>query len=494
MRIKRSTVWLLAALLVASGCAVGPDYQAVPRTAPVAWQATGAESDNTLLTSVMSDDAQALARWWTWFEDDSLTALIEMALAQNLDVRAAEVRVQAARAERRATQAGLGPQVGMGVASTRTQNPMPGIAPGLTFTLHEIGFDARWEIDLFGRQKRRVEAADAVIEADQAEVDAAMTVLCAEVARSYWELRAADAQLALMRSAIELASKDAHHAARLADAGIGTREAALAADARIESTRTQLIAQELMRGTSQRQLEHLLAVEPGKLAVALTPREQRLPQFAPRLLLTPAAVLRQRPDIQRAERQLAAATALKGAAIADMYPRVSLAMFFGMRNTALSALMSMASKSWSGGGSILQPLFDAGRLRAMVDIRDADIEAALLAYEGANLDALHETEQALAQWLAAARTRESHSVMLAARDKSAQLTGHRQAQGLAGAQELIAAQLAVLAARAELRQSEADVTIATVAVLKALGAGIGHESGGEMAQTPTQTPIQTARQ
>ena len=152
---------MLAALLAASGCAVGPDYQAVPRTAPVAWQAT--ESDNTLLTSVMSDDAQALARWWTWFEDDSLTALIEMALAQNLDVRAAEVRVLAARAERRAAQAGLGPQVGMGVASTRTQNPMPGIAPGLSFTLHEIGFDARWEIDLFGRRsvasKRRTRSS-----------------------------------------------------------------------------------------------------------------------------------------------------------------------------------------------------------------------------------------------------------------------------------------------------------------------------------------------
>jgi outer membrane protein TolC len=97
MRIKRSTAWLLAALLAVNGCAVGPDYQAMPHTAPVAWQATTTESDNTLLTSEMSDDAQALARWWTWFEDDSLTALIEMALAQNFDVRAAEVRVQAAR-------------------------------------------------------------------------------------------------------------------------------------------------------------------------------------------------------------------------------------------------------------------------------------------------------------------------------------------------------------------------------------------------------------
>ena len=158
------------------------------------------------------------------------------------------------------------------------------------------------------------------------------------------------------------------------EAGIGTREAALTASSRVGLAQAQLAAQELARGTAQRQIEHLLGVEPGKLAVSLHPRRQTLPQFAPRLLLTPTAVLRNRPDIQRAERQLAAVTALKAAAVADMYPRVSLAMFFGLRNTALSALMSIASKSWSGGGSVLQPLFDGGRLRAMVDVRDADVE------------------------------------------------------------------------------------------------------------------------
>ena len=104
-----------------------------------------------------------------------------------------------ARGARRAAQAGLGPQIGMGVGSQRVQNPMPGIAPGLTFTLHEVGFDARWERDLFGRQKRRIEAADAVVEASQAQVEAALTVLCAEMARSYWDLRAADTQLAITR-------------------------------------------------------------------------------------------------------------------------------------------------------------------------------------------------------------------------------------------------------------------------------------------------------
>jgi NodT family efflux transporter outer membrane factor (OMF) lipoprotein len=482
---ERGKAVVLMTLAALSGCAVGPDYHATPPPAPAQWQTSSASTDSALAALPSSDDAQALAHWWTWFEDDSLNTLIDIALAQNLDVRASTARVRAARGERRAAQAGLGPQIGMGVGSQRNQNPMPGLAPGVTFTLHEVGFDARWEVDLFGRQKRRVEAADAVIEASQAEVEGAMTVLCAEVARSYWELRAADAQLALLQQTIALATQDAHHAARLADAGVGTREAVLAADGRIELARVQLAALELARGSAQRQIEHLLAVEPGKLAVTLHPHEQALPQFAPRLLLTPAAVLRNRPDIQHAERQLAAATALKAAAIADMYPRVSLALFFGLRNTALSALMSIASKSWSGGGSIVQPLFDAGRLRAMVDVRDADIEAAVVEYERATLDALHETENALAQWLAAERERDAHTRTLADREQAVSLASHRQAQGLAGAQEVIAAQLAALAARADIRRSEATVTIATVAVLKALGAGIHHDDGAlAQAQPP----------
>ena len=391
-------------------------------------------------------------------------------------MRAAQARIRAARGERRAAQAGVGPQLGISAGSQRLQNPLPGLAPGLTFSLHEIGFDARWELDLFGRQKRRVEAADAVVAASLAELEGAMTALCAELARSYWELRALDRQIALTQQSIELHTRDAQHAGRLASAGVGTSEATLAANSRIATTNSRLAGQQLARGVARRQIERLLAVEPGQLAVSLAARVTPLLQFAPRFLLTPTAVLRNRPDVQHAERQLAAATALKGAAIADMYPRVSLAMFFGLRNTALSGLMTLASKSWSAGGSVLQPLFDHGRLRGMVDVSDADIERAVVAYERVMLVALHETEDALAQWLAAERERDAQGLALADREAIVVLAEHRQRQGLAGAQEVIGTQLAVLAARGELQQSEARVTSATITVLKALGAGIRREA------------------
>ena len=483
----------VAALALVSACAVGPDYRPRAIDAPAQWQATATLSNSALANSASVDDAAALAHWWSWFEDADLTALIDAALTQNLDVRAAQARIHGARGERRAAQAGVGPQLGVGVGSQRLQNPLPGLAPGLTFSQHDIGFDARWELDLFGRQKRRVEAAGAVVTASQAERDAAMTAVCAELARSYWELRSIDAQIALSTDTIELSTRAARHATRLATAGIGSREAVLLADSRIALTQAQLATQQLARGVAQRQIERLLALKPGQLTAALAPRTITLPQFAPRLLLTPTAVLRNRPDIQRAERQLAAATALKGAAIADMYPRVSLAMFFGLRNTALSGLMSLASKSWSASGSLLQPLFDHGRLRAMVDVGDADIERAVVEYERAMLEALHETENALSQWLTAEGERSAYALALTDREAMQRLAAHRQTQGLAAAMEVIESELAVLAARAALRRSEAGVTVSTVAVLKALGAGISRAPDNRSAVSMLQRQADRAR-
>ncbi len=463
---------LALGLALLAGCSVGPEYRQPEPVAPTAWRSTVAPSTAALAAVPQVEQPDRLDHWWTWFEDPTLNALVEQALAEAFDVRAAQARLRAARAERRAVQAGLFPQLGTSASSNRVQNPLPALAPDLTFTLHEVGFDAGWEFDLFGRQRRRVEAASAVVAAKEIEIRAVRTVLGAEVARVYWEYRSAGRQMELMRRAIELNSDDARRARALADAGLIARDAVLIAAGAGDARRAQLAALEFARSAAQRQLERLLAVVPGQLDQVLAGGARPLPRIAPRLLLTPAAVLRQRPDIQRAERQLAAATALEGAAIADLYPRLSLGLFFGLRNTALSALLTLASKSWSGGASVTQPLFDAGRLRAVVDQRNAEAEAALVEYERAALDALHETETALSRWLAAEQEREALAAALVEREAAAGLTRRRQAQGVGGARETIAAELATLAARAEVERGEAAVTIATVAVLKSLGAGI----------------------
>lgn len=463
----RNLVWLAALLL--AGCTVGPDYVRPAQPTPAEWVTPTAAP---LAAAPRAETVDELARWWTWFEDPLLDSLVERALAQGFDVRAAEARLAAARAERRAAQAGFGPQVGMGVGSSRLQNPMPGLAPGLTFSLHEVGFDARWELDLFGRQRRRVEAASAGVDASEVDVRAARTVLCAEVARAYFELRGAEREARLMDAALALNAEDARRAHALAKAGLLASDEALAADARGAELSAARVAPDRARDGARRQLERLLGVLPGELDATLVASDAPAPQLAPRLLLTPAAVLRQRPDVQRAERQLAAATALEGAALADMYPRVSLAMFFGLRNTALSTLMSIASKSWSGGASVMQPLFDAGRLRALVDVRRAEAEAALVEYERVSMEALHDTEGALFRWLSAERERDARRAALAQREASAARARHRRDQGVRSAREVLAAELSAVSARLEAERSAAEVTAATVAVMKALGAGI----------------------
>ncbi len=145
---------LCCALLGA--CTVGPNYQRPTTTPPPAWQILNPTADAPLAGAdsiPVTDDAQALAAWWTWFDDPLLTTLVEEAFAQNPDTRAAIARITAARAERRAARAGRGPTLGAGIGANRQQNPLPGLAEGLTFSLYEAGFDAQWELDLFGRQQ-----------------------------------------------------------------------------------------------------------------------------------------------------------------------------------------------------------------------------------------------------------------------------------------------------------------------------------------------------
>jgi outer membrane protein TolC len=188
--------------------------------------------------------------------------------------------------------------------------------------------------------------------------------------------------------------------------------------------------------------------------------------------MSPTAVLRHRPDIQQAEQQLAAATALKSAAIADMYPRISLAMFFGVRNTAIGVLLSAVSKSWSGGGGLMTPLFDAGRLRAAVDLSDARIQAALVNFEKVTLNALHETELSLVRLLESERQRDALTLAVADLREARGLVSRQRQQGVASDFDVLNSAQAANRAESKLSTIESVVTTETIAVLKALGAGV----------------------
>ncbi len=301
-----------------------------------------------------------------------------------------------------------------------------------------------------------MEAADALIEAAIADQRGILTILCADVARAYSEMRSSEQQIALAEQAVQLAQGLSSLSSRLVTAGLKSREVALAIDSKVAA---RLPALRIALATAQHQLELLLGLPPAQLTARLTSQDAPLPHITLRVLLSPAAVLRQRPDIQ-------------AAAIADLYPRVSLAMFFGLRNTALGVLFSAASKSWSGGGSLAAPLFDSGRLRAAVDVSDARITAALANFEKSMLVALHETELALTRLLEQDRQREAWALALADLREAGHLTTLRHVQGMVSQMDVLRARQATNDAEIALRCPEAAVTTETIAVMKALGAGV----------------------
>ncbi len=458
-----------------TGCTVSPDYQAPERPAPGAWQAPTNVGPN--VTSGHDDNAAqaeadlTLARWWTWFNDPLLNSLVERALAANLDIRAFGPKFAASRAERRSLQAGASPSLNLATNAQRLQNPLPGLAPGITFSLYELGFDAKWEIDFFGRLKRRLEAADASLAATVEEERWVRNTVIAEVVRAYVEMRGAERRLALVEDTLTRLRESVTRTKELADAGLISRDQLHELSAQVAGAATQVPALRTEQVLAQRQLELLMGQDPGTLEADLTPLKTPLPVTTPKLLASPAAVLRNRPDIRRAERQLAATTALRGASIADLYPRISLGLFFGLRNTAIGALFSGASKSWSGGGSLLAPIFDAGRLRAAVDLSDARVKSALIEFEKANLAALHETEAALTQLAGREQQRAALAIALADRNAVAALAAQRYQHGVADKLSLLKAETEALSTALDLARVESAISADTVAVMKTMGGG-----------------------
>ena len=456
---------LLVASLV-TACTVGPNYQKPAVPTPTRWQAT----DNQNI--VPTEDANQLTKWWTLFGDDTLTELVARARTQGFDVRTAAARIAAARAERRGVAAGSGPKLQGEIGASRQENPFPGLAEGIKFSLYEIGFDAQWEIDLFGRQRRRLEAADATLQATMDERQAVLASLSAEVARGYWALRSLDAQLLIVDNTVHVLRETLRLTEKLVAAGVGTKHDMLRARAAVATAAANVPNLRAARVVAERQLELLLALPPGELTARLHATAASDTRPTPQILLSPAAVIRSRPDIQRAERLLAAATALKGAAIADLYPSISLGAFFGLRNTGLDSLFATAAESWMMGGKLLAPLFDGGSRHAAVDRSDAQIDAALADYEKTVLTALHETEIALTRLVEEERRRAGLTLAVADLREAAHLAHRRYESGVASFLEVLDAERELARSELDLAVSKGTIATDTVAVFKALGGGV----------------------
>lgn len=464
MKLKTGFLLLLCGL---TGCAVGPDYRKLEPKVPNRWQA-GREA----AAGLKPIDPETLKTWWKSFGDARLNRLMNQALSENLDLKVALARIDQARAQRRGARAELFPQLNASANAGRFDNPLPGIVPTSTrFNLFELGFDAFWEIDLFGRLQRRLEAATADLSAATEDYAQTLVTLTADLARTYVEYCSLQDQLRITRSNLETQQHTLRLTERLFEVGAGTRHDVVRARAQTETTAAQIPTLEAGLIATLRQMEVLVGRQPGALTADLD--EPGPVPAAPgrELLASPADTIRHRPDLRVAERRLAATTALQGAAIAEWFPKLSLAALLGFRNTNLEDLFKSSSFSYGVVGNLLQPLVNFGRIQAGIDLADAQQKEAYLAFEKAVLEALRETETALTRYLKEEVRRQNLARLVEDQRESVRLSQLRYQEGVISFLDVLEAQRALLAAELELARSVAATSTNLIAVYKALGGG-----------------------
>ncbi|MDM0107177.1 efflux transporter outer membrane subunit [Variovorax sp. J22R24] len=495
LRATACLAGVLAAALL-SGCAVGPDFKPPEPEAPSNFAAWHSGSPELLDPQLGSPAAAAAPQGWSMFGDPVLDALEAQALAANQDLQTAALRFAQSRAQLAVVDSQKSIQVNGSARATRLRESEDGEMTRLLGALnpanrddlikvlsdphnfYQAGFDASWEIDLWGRVRRSVEAADANVAASKAMLAQVQLSVQAEVARHYFDLRAVQRQIRLTREDIAAAEETLQLVKARADGGLTTdldvtRQNAQAADLRARLP--QLLVQEAQ---AINQLTLLIAERPGALQAQLAPLPDtaaapRLPDLS---LGLPSEIALRRPDIQMAQARLHEATATVGVAVADLYPRITLGANFGFESVNSSSFGDWGSRTWAIGPSLQLPIFDGGRRRTTVTLRELQQQEAAVAYQQTVLRAWHEIDDALNVYTAERR----RNAQLAVRERSSrealQLAQVRYEHGLTDFLVQLDAQRTWLQAQREYAESTSRLAMGLVAVSKALG-GAGDVGG-----------------
>jgi outer membrane protein, multidrug efflux system len=454
----------MAAILV--GCAVGPSYHR-PETPVDAHFANAGEP------GLAAGDP--VERYWTSFADPLLNSLIEDALAHNKDLGVAEANLQAARAIRRLTGFDQYPTVTFAGGYTHNldaQQELPGYSQNQReFDTAQAGFDGLWELDLFGRVRRNVEAARADVGASVATLRDARVSVIAEVARDYFILRGLQDQLALTERNADNELSTAKLTRTRLEAGRGNELDTSRAEAQWQTTLASIPSLEASIATTMYRLSVLTGRQPTALGEQLSPQAPMPVLPTLNAIGTPEQLLRRRPDVRVAERQLAAATARVGVAMGDLFPKVTMVGEVGYLAPTFGDFGQAEARFFSVGPSITWAAFDLGRVRARISSAKAQTDAALSAYEGAVLNALEDTEGTLITYGRSQSRRAALQLAATASDKAADLARKRFEGGLIDFLEVLDAERTALSAELLLSQSRTDTATSLVAVYKALGAG-----------------------
>jgi NodT family efflux transporter outer membrane factor (OMF) lipoprotein len=463
---------ILAVLTVfLGGCMVGPDYHTPQVSVPAAY--------HEQLVATTNQPSQNLSQWWRLFGDPELDTLIEQATVANNDVRLATARVMEARAQAGVTRSALFPTVNASGDYSRvrlSQNTPDGFvarAAGqpLNQNLYHTGFDMSWELDVFGGNRRALEASKADLGAAEEASRGVLITVIGDVGLNYLDLRGLQKQLAVARDNLRLQEQTLALTRDRFKAGLASELDSTRAEAQTANTRSliPLLEQDIQR--SIHRLSVLLGKEPAELESQLQP-PAAIPTAVPGIPVgLPSDLLRRRPDIRQAERQVAAATGRVGAATADLFPKFFLTSAAGLESLDAGTFFDASSRFWSLGPSMRWPIFTAGRIRQNIKVQNAQQEQAAIRYEQTVLTSLEEVENAL---VACGKEQEHHQALTeseTANRRAVELADERYRSGLVDFLNVLDTQSSLLAVQDDLARSERTLGQNLVRLYKALGGG-----------------------
>ena len=461
-------IFLSAALMlfIFAGCAVvGPDYLPQNIPMPKAWY-TSAKSgivEEPLSKEVLTD-------WWSILDDPVLTNLVESAIAGNLSFKEARSRVREARAHQGIRKTDRFPTINAG-GSARSSRSSKEIGSGSERELYVAGFDSAWELDIFGGKKRAIEMAGAELQASEEDLRDVLVSLLAEVALNYVDLRSFQTRLSIAEANLDAQKKTYNITRWRRQAGLMTQLDVEQARSNLEQTRARIPGLQIGLEQAKNRLAVLIGQHPGSLKDVLAERKS-IPVTPLEVAIgVPADILRQRPDIRKAERRLAAQTAQIGVATADLYPKFSLLGSIGLEALLIGNLFSFDSRTHGIGSTIAWPLFDAGAIRSNIEVQSALQQQALIRYEAAILTALEDVENALIAYGKEQNRRQSLTEATEAALRVVELTQKQYSYGLIEFSNVLIAQQSLLSLKDQLAVSKCGVTSNLIALYKSLGGG-----------------------
>jgi NodT family efflux transporter outer membrane factor (OMF) lipoprotein len=454
-----------------SACTVGPDFQKPEAQQVTEWSKPSKPAASEAIAETMNE------RWWEVFNDPKLSALSQRALSDNLDLKLASSRLQQSRAVRQAVTADRYPTTAVSGSYARKRNSGEGLMDpsgnngNSAFNLWDAGFSTSWELDFWGRVRRETEAADATLEVAENDRRGVLLSVLAETAQNYIQLRGVQNTRAVTEQNLEVARHSLKLSQlRLAD-GVATDLDVAEAAAQVAAIESRLPALAQRQAQLINALSLLMGEPPQALAAELS-SDAPVPQTPRQVAIgLPSQLAERRPDIREAEARLHAATASVGVAKGDFYPRITLSGNVGSQAMQLSDFGSWGSRAFGIGPQFSLPLFDGGRLRGVLNLREAQQQEAAIAYQQTVLRAWHEIDDQLSAYNASQLRRDSLAEAVRQNRIALQTAQQQYVEGVVDFVNVLTVQSALLATQEQWVESSAGVSLAAVGLYKALGGG-----------------------